>query len=173
MRKKQLLAQNMSLFEQLEKSRGQEAIKDKKIKELEDRIKALNARLEQAQPQPQPEFKPQTQSQPQTVTEPFRRLEERVANNKKLQPDFEYASEVIGKLVFESANGSNILTSGGNTKYRELVNLLLGKTEVAKAEILAVVTGGDTLDAKVEKIDKIRDETLDYFQSVLAQTDAG
>ena len=158
MRKKQLLAQNMTLFEQLENLRGQNALKDKKIKELEERINALSEKLAEAQPA-------------EPATEPFKRLEERVANNKKLQPDFEYASEVIGNLVLESANGSNALTAGGNAGHRELVNLLLGKTEVAKAEILAIVTGEDDLEAKKAKIDAIRDEALDYFQSVLAQVD--
>ena len=69
----------------------------------------------------------------------------------------------------ESANGSNSLTNGGNTEHRELVNLLLGKTEVAKAEILAVVNGEGSFEDKKIKIDAVADETLDYFSSVLAQ----
>ena len=36
MRKKKIMAQNLSLFEQLEKLRGECALKDKKIKDLED-----------------------------------------------------------------------------------------------------------------------------------------
>ncbi|MBR4909732.1 MAG: hypothetical protein IKZ47_00210 [Clostridia bacterium] len=156
MRKKALLAQNISLFEQLEQLRGQNALKDKRIKELEDKVNALSSEKK----------KEQTVS-----TEPLERLKEKVENNKKLQPEFEYASEVIGKLVIEAANCSNKLTSGGNTDHRELVNLLLGKTEVAKAEILAAATGEGDLEAKNAKADAICEETLDYYRSVLAQID--
>ncbi|MBO4734338.1 MAG: hypothetical protein J5662_07670, partial [Clostridia bacterium] len=60
-------------------------------------------------------------------------------------------------------------TAGGNTEHRELVNLLLGKTEVAKAEILAIVSEGGDFEAKKEKIDAVKEETLDYFSSVLGQ----
>ena len=157
MRKKTLLAQNISLFEQLEQLRAQNALKDKKIKELEEKLATLTAKKEE--------------EPPKTQTEPLRRLEERIASYKKLQPDYEYASDVIGELVVSSANGSNTLTAGGNTEHRELVNLLLGRTEVAKAEILAIVTGEGDFEEKKSKIDAVREETLDYFSSVLAQID--
>ena len=69
----------------------------------------------------------------------------------------------------ESASGSNMLTVDGNADNRELVNLLLGKTEVAKAEILSVVSQNIGLEEKKIKIDSIADEALDYFKSILAQ----
>ena len=154
MRKKAIMAQNLSLFEQLEKLRGECALKDKKIKALEEKIESLS------KPQPEPEEKPVT---------PLKKLEEKVINSAALKPDVDYASQVIGKLVLEAANGSNTLTAGGNTEHRELVNLLLGKTEVAKAEILAIVSEGGDFEAKKEKIDAVKEETLDYFSSVLGQ----
>ena len=154
MRKKALIEQNFSLFEQLEKLRGENTLKDKRISELEKAVEQLQS---------------ERKEEIRKVTVPLKRLEEKVMENSKAEPGIEYASEIIGKLVMESAAGSNELTSGGNTEHRELVNLLLGKTEVAKAEILAVVSEeGDFVDKK-EKIDKIADETRDYFASVLAQ----
>ena len=154
MRKKQIMAQNLSLFEQLEKLRGECALKDRQIKDLEDKLK--NAKKREIEPQ-------------MAADTPLKKLEEKVVSSAKLKPDTEYASEVIGKLVLESANGSNTLTAGGNTENRELVNLLLGKTEVAKAEILEIVSSPGDLDEKKAKIDSVRDEALDYFKSVLCQ----
>ena len=154
MRKKELIAQNLSLFGQLEALRGESSSKDAKIMELENIIKQLEKESANIKAE---------------VTAPLKRLEEKVIGQSKLDPVVEYASGVIGKLVMESARGSNSLTNGGNTEHRELVNLLLGKTEVAKAEILAVVNSEDAFENKKIKIDTISDETLDYFSSVLAQ----
>lgn len=154
MRKKAIMAQNLSLFEQLEKLRGDCALKDKKIRDLEEKIKSLSVKTEL------PAEKADT---------PLKKLEEKVISGAVLKPDVEYASEVIGKLVLESASGSNMLTAGGSTEHRELVNLLLGKTEVAKAEILSIVSETGSFDEKKAKIDAVRDETADYFSSVLAQ----
>lgn len=154
MRKKELIAQNLSLFGQLEALRGESALKDRKIKELESVVEQL---------------KKEDSNKKTESTAPLKKLEEKVIGQSKLDPIIEYASGVIGKLVMESANGSNYLTNGGNTEHRELVNLLLGKTEVAKAEILAVVNGEGSFEDKKIKIDDVSDETLDYFSSVLAQ----
>lgn len=154
MRKKAIMAQNLSLFEQLEKLRGECALKDKKIRDLEEKIKSLSVKTEL------PAEKADT---------PLKKLEEKVVSGAALKPDVEYASEVIGKLVLESASGSSALTAGGSTEHRELVNLLLGKTEVAKAEILSIVSETGSFDEKKAKIDAVRDETIDYFSSVLAQ----
>lgn len=153
MRKRELIAQNFSLFEQLESLRADNAAKDKKIAELEEKVKELTRETDKSS----------------HTTLPLKRLEEKVTNNFKLNPDIEYASEVIGKLVLESANSSNMLTTDGNTEHRELVNLLLGKTEVAKAEILSIVSENIDFDGKKKKIDDVADEAIDYFGSILAQ----
>ena len=137
MRKKKLIAQNLELFDQIESLRAAVAEKDKKIGELESRINALKSQ-------------PKAEVAPRDV--PLKRLEEKVTGNTVYGRDIEYASEVIGKLVIESASGSNRLTSGGSTEHRELVNLLLGKTEVAKAEILSVVSENISFEEKKEKI---------------------
>ena len=153
MRKKQLVAQNLTLFERVEALNGEIADKNKKIRELETKIKELEDSVKN----------------PVVTTEPLKKLEEKVVRNASLKPDVEYGSKVIGKLVMESANASNSLTAGGNTANRELVNLLLGKTEVAKAEILSIVSAEDDLEIKKEKIDSVKEEALDYFSSILAQ----
>ncbi len=152
MRKKELISKNLELFEQTEALRAQIAERDKKIGELERRLNAAK--------------KEKTEEPAHTV--PLKRLEEKLTGNTVYGKDIEYASEVIGKLVLESATGCNRLTSGGDG-HRELVNLLLGKTEVAKAEILSAVCENVSFEAKKEKIDSVASQALDYFASVLAQ----
>lgn len=154
MRKKVLVAQNLSLFEQIEKLRGESVIKDKRIIELEKEVERL---------------KSETKEEKIDATVPLKRLEEKIINNSRLDAATEYGSEVIGKLVMESAAGSNKLTAGGNTENMELVNLLLGKTEVAKAQILEIVSMPGDFGDKKEKIDKVSQEAVDYFGSILAQ----
>lgn len=83
--------------------------------------------------------------------------------------DVDYGASVIGKIVVSAANYSNRLTVGGETKYRELVNLILGRTEVAKADILSAVTSDNGFDTKKAAIDLIYEQTCEYFESVMAQ----
>ena len=83
--------------------------------------------------------------------------------------DIEYGGSVIGEIVLNSAKYSNFLTENGETRYRELVNLILGKAEVAKSDILAVVKSENELEWKKSEIDKIKTEAIEYFDSILAQ----
>lgn len=154
MRKKALIAQNLELFEQLEKLHAEISAKDKKIEELKDEISELKQKSAEKKAEP---------------TLPLKKLEEKVISNSRLNPDVDYASDVIGELVLEAASGSNKLTANGDNSNRELVNLILGKTEVAKAEILSVVSEDTDFESKKQKIEVIKAETLDYFKSILAQ----
>ena len=86
-----------------------------------------------------------------------------------LEEDMQYAADTIGKLVIESAKFSNTLTEGGNTAYIELVNLILGKTEVSKSEILTIAKQELPLEVKKQKIDAVKASTIEYFESVMAQ----
>ena len=81
----------------------------------------------------------------------------------------DYGAKVIGKIVVSAAEYSNKLSVGGTDKNKELLNLILGKTEIAKAEILAVIEGDDTLQVKSMKMDQIAVESIEYFESVAAQ----
>lgn len=86
-----------------------------------------------------------------------------------IDSDVDYGASVIGKIVVSAANYSNRLTAGGETKYRELVNLILGRTEVAKADILSAVTSDNGFDTKKAAIDLIYEQACEYFESVMAQ----
>lgn len=163
MRKKDLLAQNTALFERLQQA--------------ELCIKKLRAELEQKDLKiASLEKEDEVDSIFETGIAPFKSdktsdLSEQVQKNGSVRLDAitEYGAEIIGKLVVSSARYSNKLTSGGNTDHRELVNLLLGKTEVAKSEILSVIVGDGTVDEKKAAVNEIYERTEEYFVSVMAQ----
>ncbi len=159
MRKKKLIEQNLSLFEQLEKSQAELVELKRMLNKNAEEINALKAKLEEKK----------ADDNQVTVTEPMRRLEEKIIANATLKPDMEYASKAIGKIVVAAAEHSNKLTIGGDDSKLELVNLILGKTELAKSEILSVIEVEDTLEVKSAKIDQIVEASTEYFKSVAAQ----
>ena len=159
MRKKKLIEQNLSLFEQLQKTQGELIELKRLLNKNAEEISILKAELSKATPE---------EKQP-VITEPMRRLEEKVIANAGLKPDMEYGAKIIGKIVVSAAEYSNKLTVGGDDSKKELVNLILGKTEIAKSEILSVIETDDSFDVKCEKIDQIAAVSKEYFESVLAQ----
>ncbi len=157
MRKKDLIQQNLTLFDTLQKTELQVNELKKQLKAYSDEIKNLKTELSKSQ-----------QEQP-IVTEPMKRLEEKVITSANLVPDVEYGAKVIGDIVISAADYSNKLTLGGDNSHKELVNLILGKTEVAKSEILSVTETDESFEVKCAKIDQIAVVTKEYFESVLAQ----
>ena len=158
MQKKKLIEQNLLLFEQLEKSQGELEKLKRLLNKNAEEISILKALLGEAQ-----------EEDKAVITEPIRRLEEKVIANAALKPDMEYGSVVIGKIVLAAAEHSNKLTMGGDDTKKELVNLILGRTEVAKAEVLSVIESDDSLEIKCDKIDDIASAAKEYFESVVAQ----
>ncbi len=82
----------------------------------------------------------------------------------------DYASSVIGKIVIEATKKSNqISLDGATTENKELINLILGRTEVAKSEILNVVLSNLADNDKKISIDKIFLDSCEYFKGILLQ----
>ena len=81
----------------------------------------------------------------------------------------EYGSRIIGKIIVESAKYANSISATDNENKKELVNLIMGKAEVAKAEIFNISTSEIACDNKKEMIDAQLVEATDYFKSVAAQ----
>ena len=147
------------MFEQLQKTQGEIVELKRMLTKSADEISVLKAKIAENK----------VEEKPQAVTEPMRRLEEKVIANATLKPDMEYGALVIGKIVVAAAEYSNKLTIGGDESKKELVNLILGKTEVAKAEILSVIETDDSFDVKCTKMDQIATLAKEYFESVIAQ----
>lgn len=103
------------------------------------------------------------------VLSPIQNLEKRVVSKVKLSEETEYAASVIGKIVVNATESCNFLSTHTNTNAKELVNLILGKTEVLKAEILNIVYSEADFITKKALIDNCFDAAKDYFASVKAQ----
>ena len=159
MKKKKLIEQNLMLFENLQKTQRELCELKKVIERDTEEIKNLKSQLEKVN---EPVAAP-------TIVTPMQRLEEKMISNATLKPDMEYGSKIIGKIVVSAAEYSNKLTSGGDSTHKELINLILGKTEIAKAEILSVIETDDPLDIKCLKIDQVAASANEYFESVAAQ----
>lgn len=157
MRKKELLRLNGELFNKLETTRAELKEKSDENKKLVEEIISLNAEIEKLK-------------EKETEGNPLKKLENKVIGRVSLPNDKEYGASVIGKIVVKATMYCNRLTNSpeenGN---KELVNLILGRTEVAKAEILKAVSSNLDFDSKKTIIDNEFSQAVDYFESVLAQ----
>lgn len=80
-----------------------------------------------------------------------------------------YAIKAISKIVTESVKVGCVLASSDNENKKELLNLTLGRTEVAKNEISSIVSSGLDADLIKASIDKESALVMEYYQSILAQ----
>ncbi len=119
MRKKLLLEQNIQLFDRLTAAESEIRRLKKELEEEKRRTAALkeeNARL--------------TENKGSTAA-PLKMLEAKVIKQAGITPDTDYGAAVIGKTVVAAAKYCEQLKTRDNAK--ELINLILGRTEVAKA----------------------------------------
>ena len=182
MKKSKLIKENFDLYERLKVAKQRTADLEKDLKTVKSELevlKAENARLadelkaKNDRPTEDikgieavilPESEPGTVL-PKPVTAP---LDADIAD-VPLKDDMQYAADIIGDIVIESAKFSNRLTENGNSQHIELVNLVLGKTEVSKADILAIIREDIPLIVKKQKIDAVKASTIEYFESVMGQ----
>lgn len=157
MRKKDLLLQNTQLYDRLSAAeieisniKKELLLKDKKIAEQAEEIERLKS--------------------DDCDSNPIKKLEQRVKSQANVSPEIEYGSEIIGKTVVEAAKSCNQITLADSSEVsKELVNLILGRTEVAKSEILKIISSTDDNETKKQKIDSQYDLAVDYFKSIIAQ----
>ena len=81
----------------------------------------------------------------------------------------EYAALAIGSIVKESVTYVDLISSSSSPDKKELLNLIMGKGEVAKSEIFSISEGDAPEETKRELIDTKLNETVDYFKSVAGQ----
>ena len=157
MRKKLLLEQNIQLFDRLTAAEGE--IKRLKNELEEEKRKAAALKEENAR----------LSENKGAATAPLKILEAKVIKQAGITPDTEYGAEGIGKTVVAAAKYCEQLKTRENAK--ELINLILGRTEVTKAEILNIVTADTADEEKRRLIDEQFAAAEDYFASVTAQTE--
>lgn len=157
MRKKELLLQNTQLFDKLTVYEMQISKLKKELEKKDDEIKELNNKLTEL-------------CKKDEEPKPFKKLEEKVINQANYKNQFDYGAQVIGKIVVAGARYCNSLTDNNSVlNAKELMNLILGRTEVAKSEILKIVSSDCSDETKKEKIDAEYENAVDYFDSVMAQ----
>lgn len=86
-----------------------------------------------------------------------------------LSEEMELGAKIIGKTVIEAARICNQITETGGEDSKELVNLVLGRCEVLKAEILAISCCEVNFQQKEEMMISEQNAACDYFNSILAQ----
>lgn len=156
MRKKDLLNQNIMLFEQLRKVELENTSLRKKNKSLEKELDELKIKIQELQ------FKTIEAISPEINV---------VCEKIPLELDdaTSYGSETIGKIVVKATELNGELSVNSSPDNVTLINLILGKTEISKSEILAIVSDDCNIETKKSKIDTVKNQAFEYFESVMAQ----
>ena len=95
---------------------------------------------------------------------------EKKAEEPSVADDVRLGAQIIGKIVVSATKYCNDLSAENpDIDKKELINLILGRTEVAKSEILKIVYSDFDFDAKKNAMEKEFSEAEDYFKSVAAQ----
>lgn len=81
----------------------------------------------------------------------------------------EYGAIAIGRVVQESVKYANLISESACDNKKELLNLIMGKAEITKAEIFSITDGNIAVDLKKDLIDTQYDEAVDYFKSAYGQ----
>ena len=81
----------------------------------------------------------------------------------------EYAVKAISTIVTESVKINCTLASVNGENRKELINLVLGRCEVAKEEISNLLATGLDKEGIRAAIDKEKASALEYFSAVLGQ----
>ena len=165
MNKNLLIKQNRQLFDRLQISE----LSNKRLNDELQNLKKIITRLE-------------------TEIENFKNLDEvnleenlsldnenidvvsaQVDNEVILGEDIEYGSKIIGEIVIQAALTSNKIKEISHPNIKELVNLILGRTEVAKGEVLNIVSSEFSFDEKLQMMNDVKAQSFEYFESILKQ----
>lgn len=94
------------------------------------------------------------------------------ANQTDLKKDEDinnYAVKVISRIITESVKIGCVLASSQNPNKKELLNLALGRTEVAKNEIYLLLNTNLCYDEIKKSIDNEEQQVTEYYKSIFAQ----
>ena len=118
------------------------------------------------------EIENEIQNQSENITENIIENEVESEPQKQeyvLSEEFEYASSIIGKTVVEATRLCNELALKDDEDKVELVNLVLGRTEILKAEILKILNSEVDFQEKKDLMQNEQSAAYDYFDSIKAQ----
>ncbi len=165
MRKKVLLEQFDSLTNSYEKCFFELSELKKEKEKLLHKISELEEKLSQKQTEG---FSVDSTVVDQTQEE--EPLEDKAETpTPTLDDAMEYGAEIIGKIIVESAKYSDMVTNKPSENTKDLINLIMGKSEICKSEILTIAIGDLDYQTKCDLMDSQAIDAIDYFKSVLAQ----
>ena len=102
--------------------------------------------------------------------EKFKEIDVEQTVDYTISPETDYGAKVIGKIVVSATLRCNEISAREEiSNSKELINLILGRTEVAKSEIMSIVSSDCEYSVKTEMIDREKEYAEDYFISVLGQ----
>ena len=148
LRKKKIIEQNANLFKQIESLQGKIRELTEKNLELEEQINALQ------------------KNKAEKTDTPIEAVKEKV-----LTANFsaeEYGAKAIGKVVVSATKATSLLSGAAGAEKVEVVNLILGRAEVAKADILNAASSDASDNEKKIAIDSIVEKTCDYFNKTIS-----
>ena len=169
MKKKQYIELTEELASRLRAEKNSSAELREENNALNEQLKELRARIVALEKGASPDIKPVSTNsfeipQPVEVQKPMEHKE------MPLSDAISDGAKVIGKIVLSSAEYCNKLTGvGADSNAKELVNLILGRTEVAKSEILRLTTLDLNPGDRLAAMEREQNEAEDYFKSVMAQ----
>ena len=169
MKKKQYIELTEELASRLRTEKSASAELREENNALIEELKELRARIVALEKGALPDMKP-------VVTEKVE-VSQSVETQKPTEQDemplsdaVSDGAKIIGKIVLSSAEYCNKLTGvGADPNAKELVNLILGRTEVAKSEILRLTTLDIDPKDRLTAMERELNEAEDYFKSVMAQ----
>ena len=164
MRKKLLLEQFDSLSSSYEKCFYELSELKKENERLLDKISELEEKLAQQQTEG---FKVGSAVTDQSQEEMTEEQHENISPT--LDDAMEYGAKIIGNIIVESAKYSDMVTNKPSENTKDLINLIMGKSEICKSEILTIALGELDYNTKCDLMDSQLNDAVDYFKSVLAQ----
>ncbi len=88
---------------------------------------------------------------------------------KQLETAAEYGAKIIGKIVLEGTKINNYIAEKNSSLSADIINLILGKTELCKAKIHDICCSDFDDSKKTAMIDEVYTECIDYFISLKNQ----
>lgn len=173
MRKNELFEQNSFLFNRLQ-SVNAELEKYKKL--YEENIKEINAlRHALAEMETEAAAEAQRETQQPDISAAEQEPEHDRESSKLIPCDVmldgadEYGAEIIGKIVLEGAKASHFFAESPNEYSKDLINLVLGKTEVCKAQIYDICKSDSDEAVKCARMDVVLSQAVEYFNNLNEQ----
>lgn len=179
MNKNLLIKQNNELFSRINLLKNNNSALNSKVAQLTAEVEAYKQKIASLENELQllktEKSKPITALEIEEITEisdaPETTQKEDATEKEKVElpAEFNFASGIIGNIVIKAASTIEKINESSNDNKKELINLILGRTEIAKAEILSIISSDVSFESKQELINTQFDDANEYFKSILEQ----